>query len=296
MLNSPMVHNDPNGDNPLLIGAGIGFLMNGINNVSNGQNFFQGGFQAAVIGGIQGGISAGIGSAFGMTGSFLNEAGRAGAHGLSGGLFSSLGGGNFGSGFLSGAISSGIGSGINAVGGGATAQIFGGGISGGLGSVIGGGNFYDGFGTGLSTSILNHVAHNTFGGDPPTKEEIKYYLATEFDAGRLTRQEYVNAIILVEEGSWGLIKQVLSNNKEEITMAALPFGRAGKLFKGLNPMKYRWFRKNIFNKFPSEKGYGVSFFNFIRYHNNHIKFHGPHRQIDINLFGTWKSFRIPRKP
>ncbi|MEM6321916.1 MAG: hypothetical protein AAF960_29925, partial [Bacteroidota bacterium] len=162
MFNSPIVHSDPNGDNPLLIGAGIGFLMNGLNNVSNGQNFFQGGFEAAVVSGLQAGIASGIGSAFGNTGSFVKEAGRAAAHGLAGGAFSAAQGNGFGSGFASGAVSSGIGSGIDALGGGAGAQIIGGGLSGGVSSVISGGNFYEGFGTGLSVSILNHATQNVW--------------------------------------------------------------------------------------------------------------------------------------
>jgi len=160
MLNSPMVHNDPNGDNPLLIGAGIGFLMNGINNVSNGQGFFQGGGKAAIIGGAQGVFSAGIGDAAGVLSSKIGALGtglfQAGAHGLTGGLFAGANGGSFGSGFLSGAASSGVGSLIGSSH--PLAQIGAGGLSGGVSSVIGGGNFWSGLGQGLITSGLNHAA------------------------------------------------------------------------------------------------------------------------------------------
>ena len=59
-------------------------------------------------------------------------------------------------------------------------------------------------------------------------------------------------------------------------------------------MKQRWFRQYVFNKFPSENGYGIQVFNTIKYHNNHIKYHGPHSQIDVNLFGKWTSYRFKK--
>lgn len=172
MSNNPISNVDPNGDSPVLIGAAIGFLSNGIQNVASGNNFFQGGLRAAALGAWGGGISSGIGQAFGNVSGFGNELMRAGAHGYAGGVQSMAGGGSFGSGFLSGSISSGVGSGIDALGGGATAQWAGGGLSGGLGSVIGGGNFFQGAGMGLIVGGLNHAAEHLFQGDPPGKENF----------------------------------------------------------------------------------------------------------------------------
>ena len=59
MNNNPISQADPLGDSPMLIGAAIGLISNGIGNVMNGQNFFKGGFKAALFGAIGGGISSG---------------------------------------------------------------------------------------------------------------------------------------------------------------------------------------------------------------------------------------------
>ncbi|MEM6316221.1 MAG: hypothetical protein AAF960_01045 [Bacteroidota bacterium] len=182
MLNSPKVHNDPNGDNPILIGAGIGLIQNGINNLSNGQNFFHRGAKASIIGGAQGGISAGIGGGANALSANLGPLGvglyQAGAHGLTAGVFSSMGGGNFGSGFLSGVASSGVSSLVGSDN--PFIQIAAGGLSGGLGSVAGGGSFLDGFGQGLITSGLNHAAHSILsGGGPPWEYNGESYSSKE---------------------------------------------------------------------------------------------------------------------
>ncbi len=177
---SPLMYSDPDGDFGILaaigIGAGISVLTNGIQNTKQNNGFFQGAGKAAIKGGVSGAFSYGIGQGFGATGSFINELGRAGAHGLSGGLFSTLEGGSFGSGFLSGAISSGVGSSIAAAGGGTLEQIIGGGFSGGIGSVLGGGKFLDGFGSGLGVGLLNHAVHSLLArGGPPWEYNGKLY-------------------------------------------------------------------------------------------------------------------------
>ncbi len=66
------------------------------------------------------------------------------------------------------------------------------------------------------------------------------------------------------------------------------------LRNSLNPLQYRWFRKNLFNVFPSELGKGYMFFNRIIYHSNHIRYHGPHRQLDIRWGNRWFKYRWRR--
>lgn len=155
---------DPDGDLPFLavlgIGALVGTITNGVNNVSNGQAFFQGAGKAAMWGAVGAAVSFGIGSAASGLGSGLGKAAfQMGAHGYTGGLRSELMGGDFGSGFLSGALSSGMSSGASSLGIKNLGMVGIGGLSGGIGSSIGGGNFWDGIGQGLLTSGLNHAAH-----------------------------------------------------------------------------------------------------------------------------------------
>ena len=236
MNNNPIAFSDPEGDIAWfapLVGAGINVISNGLSNISNGNGFFQGAGGAAFWGAISGTASAGIGDLFGHgLGSVQHEIGRGLAHGFSGGIQSALQGGGFGSGFLSGGLSSGIGSGIGALGGGAFDQILGGGLSGGLGSVIGGGSFFDGLSQGLAVGALNHAASSLFQGgqgDPPSKEDIRMWLAGEWQNGTLSPREYTNAIILLDDGALALIKHVLYNYRGEIALSVVP---GGKVLKG----------------------------------------------------------------
>ena len=163
MGNNPMSFNDPQGDDfgaSLLIGAAVGLISNGISNVSQGNNFFQGGLKAAGLGALSGAVSFGIGNAASSLSGLGKAAFQMGAHGFSGGVMSGIQGGSFGSGFLSGALSSGLSSGASALGIGNIGMIGIGGLSGGLGASLAGGNFWKGVGQGLTTSGLNHVAHS----------------------------------------------------------------------------------------------------------------------------------------
>jgi RHS repeat-associated protein len=235
MNNNPVLNADPEGDLPFLaivaIGAATGVFSNGLSNVSNGQDFFNGAGKAALWGGIGAAASFGVGVAFGATGSFGHELLRAGAHGLTQGGISAAQGGNFWQGALSGSIGSGISSGIDALGGTAGHQILGGGLGGGIGSAISGGNFWQGFGQGVAVGAFNHALHSGLseGGDPPTKEELKLYLANEYLSNKITKVEYINSIVLIDEGGWGLIKEVLGNHKGDIAMAALPVSKIAML-------------------------------------------------------------------
>lgn len=164
MGNNPVSYSDPDGDLPFLaivaIGAATGVFSNGLSNVSNGQNFFNGAGKAAFWGAVGAGASLGVGAAFGATGSFGHELLRAGAHAATQGGISAAQGGNFWQGALSGGIGSGISSGIDALGGAAGHQILGGGLGGGIGSSLSGGNFWQGFGQGIAVGAFNHALQN----------------------------------------------------------------------------------------------------------------------------------------
>ncbi len=163
-LNNPVINSDPNGDNPLIamaVGAAVGVVSNGINNIQNGNNFFQGGFQSAFMGAWSGGVSASIGIGAQFMSDAVSPIGvagfQAGAHAVTSGVAAVAQGGNFWQGAASGGFSSIVGSGISAFGGGAGAQWIGGGLSGGFGSYIAGGNFWSGVGQGLIVGGLNHA-------------------------------------------------------------------------------------------------------------------------------------------
>jgi hypothetical protein len=166
--NNPLSYNDPSGEFLVsaLIGAAIGVLTNGINNVVNDRPFFRGAGKAALFGFMGGAVSFGIGHVAGMiSNTYLSVAYQVGMRGLTGGMFSGAQGGSFGSGFLSGALSSGISSAVSSVKidsnfWSASVQVVSGGVAGGFGSQIAGGNFMDGLRQGLITSALNHAAHN----------------------------------------------------------------------------------------------------------------------------------------
>jgi hypothetical protein len=175
--NNPLSYNDPSGEFLVsaLIGAAIGVLTNGINNVVNDRPFFRGAGKAALFGFMGGAVSFGIGHVAGMiSNTYLSVAYQVGMHGLTGGMFSGAQGGSFGSGFLSGALSSGISSAVSSVKidsnfWSASVQVVSGGVAGGFGSQIAGGNFMDGLRQGIITSSLNHVAHKLQQKDPLKK-------------------------------------------------------------------------------------------------------------------------------
>ncbi len=193
MGNNPISFVDPEGDlawlAPLAIamlkGAAIGVATNGIMNVANQQNFFNGAGKAALWGAIGGGVAHGIGlGAQAMSNANVSKfqigLAQAGAHGLSGGIQSWAQGGSFRSGFFSGGVSSGVGSLTS--GWSSEAQLFSGAAAGGLASLAGGGNFWDGVKTGAITVGLNHLAHEFSGfiqnpGSPP---ELKGFPGAEY--------------------------------------------------------------------------------------------------------------------
>ena len=193
--NNPLRYNDPSGEVvwAVAIGAAVGVIMNGINNSSHGQPFFQGVIKAAGIGGISGALSFGAGSAvLGIGGSVLQQAGTGILlHGASAGMMSGMSTGDFWSGFVVGGVSSGVASGIGATGISnqywmAGAQIGGATIVGGASSVLAGGNFWDGARQGFITATLNHVAHAMI-----QKGQIKRPWDTNGD-GKLQKSEADN--------------------------------------------------------------------------------------------------------
>jgi hypothetical protein len=160
---------DPDGEFviPMLIGAAISVITNGINNVSNNQSFFQGAGKAAFIGGIGGALSFGIGEfAQGLNG-FGKFGFQTMAQGTLGGGMSAFDGGSFGSGFLSGSLASVIGAGSSGMMQNSKSALAkglittgSGAFSGGLGSYIAGGNFWTGVRNGAISAGLNHAYHS----------------------------------------------------------------------------------------------------------------------------------------
>ncbi len=168
-MNNPFMYTDPSGEIlwfvPVLIGAGIGILANGIDNAVNNRPFFQGALKAGVIGGLTGLASFGIGQVAGGLSGFAKLAYQTVAHGALGSFSSAANGGDFLSGFASGALgslaSSGMGSLLNGANDfwEATGTVASGSLMGGVSAEISGGRFWDGFRNGAISSGLNHVAH-----------------------------------------------------------------------------------------------------------------------------------------
>ena len=286
MGNSPLVYNDPNGDaiGPIIALGIQAMLVSGARAHSQGGSFVGGALRGGAFYALGAVATAGVGGIFGAVSGVGHEALRATVHGVVGGGLSHAQGGSFAQGFGAGFLSSAIGSGLH--GQSSMLQMMGGGLAGGLGSAMSKGSFLEGFAQGVITTGLNHLAHT----DPMRGES------------RLSN------------GSWGYI-EVYDGSKwvtdysrffaaqgvVQSTGSPWEYVMGGKLARdgiqigGNHLLKYRWIRKNLFNKFPSEQGWGIQIGRFFRYHNHHTKYHGPHRQIDINIFGDWKSFRIPRK-
>ncbi|WP_025124108.1 RHS repeat-associated core domain-containing protein [Myroides odoratimimus] len=165
VLNNPLLYTDPSGEIiPILIGIGVGIVMNGIMNSVNKVPFFYGAGKAGVMGGISGAIAFGIGSL--VTNSIV----QAGLHGVTSGAMSEIQGGKFITGLASGIVSSLISSGVEKLGKPTSniklnkqqlkaTMLVAGGVSGGISSSIAGGDFWKGMQQGLITSGLNHVAH-----------------------------------------------------------------------------------------------------------------------------------------
>ncbi len=129
-LNNPLKYTDPSGEIPVLavvaIGAAVNVIMNGINNVRHGENFFHGAGPAAVTGGVQGLFTYGIGESANAIGTAINQT----------------------------CIHFQLSEGLTK-----TAMIAGGALSGGISAKMAGGDFIDGFCNGLICAGLNHALH-----------------------------------------------------------------------------------------------------------------------------------------
>lgn len=168
-LNNPLKYTDPDGEFPwipMAIGAGIGLITNGIDNVINGQSFLNNAGKAVLFGGLQGLFSFGIGqAAMGISSVGGRIAFQTVAHGTLGGVSTTLNGGDFAHGFFSGAASSLVATGMGSLAQGmdklgqAIGTIGGGALAGGVGASVAGGDFWDGFRNGAISAGLNHAVH-----------------------------------------------------------------------------------------------------------------------------------------
>jgi RHS repeat-associated protein len=164
-LNNPLKFSDPTGDFWWLA---VGFALMQADIAGNtakndGGNYWSGFGKSIGVSALSMAVTFGIGQAFGPTAGFLNELGRAGAHGVSGGIFSMASGGKFSNGFMSGALSSLSGSAFQAWGGDVFNNPLGEGLACGLvaGGVsnLTGGDFGMGFIQGFNVGALNHGLH-----------------------------------------------------------------------------------------------------------------------------------------
>ena len=174
--NNPLGNIDPSGEIivPMLIGAAISVIANGVSNTINERGFFENAGKAAIFGAIGGAASFGIGqvatslsnslvaSGVGAVSKSLIVGGyQASLHAFLGGLMNAVQGGDALAGLVSGGLGSVTGSIMGHVGrGNPLATFFGGTISGGIGSELAGGSFIDGARNGAISSGLNHVAHS----------------------------------------------------------------------------------------------------------------------------------------
>ena len=120
--------------------------------------------QAGAFTALSAGASFGVGQAFGAAGGFLNEVGRAVAHGAAQGGLAAAQGGNFKAAFLAGAVGSAGGSamgnsGLDIKSG--AGKVVAGAVVGGTASKLGGGKFGNGAVTGAFVQALNHRVHGS---------------------------------------------------------------------------------------------------------------------------------------
>ncbi len=196
--NNPLKFNDPSGEfvitlsaiigsaifKAAAIGAGVSVAVNGINNLANGQGFFDGAGAAALSGAISGVISFGIGSATaGISNLVAKGVAQGLLHGYSGAFMAAVQGGDPLAGFLGSAIGSGVSSLAGGVFGESTAfwnvagTIAAAGVGGGIASEIAGGSFADGFRNGVIAAGLNHIAHRFIG--PPANRSFSEKLLSD---------------------------------------------------------------------------------------------------------------------
>jgi RHS repeat-associated protein len=179
-MNNPVSLNDPDGRNPIVIGALIGAGISALTytasvSMSEGgfNNWNWGSFAKSVgIGALSGALSAGVGQAYGGIGDFGHELARAFTHAIVQTNVSAFTGGDPSSAFFSAFIGSGVGSASSGLSGGVQLGISA--VSGaGISTAISGGNFWENLAVSTVVVGVNHLFHQVSAPPQPTKSELE---------------------------------------------------------------------------------------------------------------------------
>ena len=212
MGNNPVIGVDPDGEffffailgpvGAVIDGALWGAVIGGatytaVTLAKGGDWTWKGFLRSTALGALSGAVTAGIGQVFGHgLGTFMNELGRAFAHGWAQGTIAFYTGnaeGMMGA-FATGALSSLAGSAFQKYGGDFATNKFAGagfsGVVGGITAEANGGDFWKGFGTGATIALANHYL-STWGDNIVTKLRVKQIMK-KIDLSASPDEQYKN--------------------------------------------------------------------------------------------------------
>jgi len=329
MANNPVMSVDPDGRLawfvPIIIGAVIGGMSQGIAASNNGGTFMGGFWRGALVGAAAGATGIGVsawaaGAAFTAVGSGAASVGFGGAllggiagGAVSGGLGAALNGGNIGTGLWQGALGGAIGSviGMNAPGilTGALAGAASGGLAGGLTAALTGGDFGQGF---INGAISGAITGGIYGGIAAAESRYERNLLF----GNVTKQgkqDFVNDLAAqLNAAGHGVRSATLSDNladNENAVTRAVINGREVDLITAYDNgagtesniyLKYKGkslraiestFRHELVHAKDLNSGYAGAFFNLTNRNIHATRMHLELRGYMTNLnFGYRQSY------